>query len=200
MTTAAITGDIGAGKSTAAKLLAEKLSCPLLDADKIAAELWHDGEVKKIFVSRWGSEILDSSGEIIKTEISRRIFFDIDEYKFCNSILHPLVMKELGARTEELGVKHKNLVIEIPLLFEACEKKPAWIDKIIFVAANFETRSRRCFEQRGWSVDELKRRESFLMPREKKISMSDFVIYNEGTQEELKQKIYKLITSTVYLR
>lgn len=189
MTTAAITGDIGAGKSTAAKLLAEKLSCPLLDADKIAAELWHDGKVKKIFVSRWGSEILDSSGEIIKTEISRRIFFNIEEYKFCNSILHPLVMKELGVRSEKLGAKSKNLVIEIPLLFEACEKKPACIDKIIFVAANFETRSQRCFEQRGWSVDELKRRESFLMPREKKISMSDFVIYNDGTQEELKQKI-----------
>lgn len=198
MTTAAITGDIGAGKSTAANLLAEKLSCPLLDADKIAAELWHDGKVKKIFVSRWGSEILDSSGEIIKTEISRRIFFNIEEYKFCNSILHPLVMKELGVRPprcggrEELGVKHKNLVIEIPLLFEACEKKPAWIDKIIFVTANFETRSQRCFEQRGWSVDELKRRESFLMPREKKISMSDFVIYNDGTLEELKQKIFSL--------
>ncbi len=190
MTTAVVTGDIGAGKSTAAKLLAEKLSCPLLDADKIAAELWHDDEVKKIFVSRWGSEILDSSGEIIKTEISRRIFFNIEEYKFCNSILHPLVMKELGVRSEKLGAKSKNLVIEIPLLFEAqANLLPACV---IFVAANFETRSLRCFEQRGWSIDELKRRESFLMPREKKISMSDFVIHNDGTLEELKQKIFSL--------
>ena len=185
MAAVAITGDIGAGKSTAAKLLAEKFSCPLLDADKITAELWHDESVKKIFVQRWGNKILDSSGEIIKFEISRRIFSDVNEYKFCNSILHPLVMKDLKAKSEEAKVKNKSLIFEIPLLFEANEIRPAWIDKIIYIAAGFEVRAKRCFEQRGWSVDELKRRESFLMPSDKKISLSDFTIYNNGILEDL---------------
>ncbi|MBR2207884.1 MAG: dephospho-CoA kinase [Synergistaceae bacterium] len=182
-----ITGDIGAGKSTAAKLLAEKISCPLIDADKITAELWHDEEVKKIFVARWGNEILDSSGEIIKSEISRRIFSDVNEYKFCNSILHPLIMKELEAKGEGSKIKNKNLILEIPLLFEASEIRPAWIDKIIYIAASFEVRAKRCFKQRGWSVDELKRRESFLMPSDKKNLLSDFTIYNNGDLEELKR-------------
>jgi len=185
----AITGDIGAGKSTVSKLFAEKFSCPLLDADKITAELWHDENVKKIFAGHWDKKILDSSGEIIKSEISRRIFSDINEYNFCNSILHPLVMKELKIKIEELKNKNKNLIAEIPLLFEACEKKSDWIHKIIYVAANFETRLQRCKIQRGWNIDELKRREKFLMQREKKISLSDFIIQNDGGLEALKQKI-----------
>ena len=189
MAAVAITGDIGAGKSTAAKLLAEKFSCPLLDADKITAELWHDESVKKIFVQRWGNKILDSSGEIIKSEISRRIFSDINEYNFCNSVIHPLIMSEIEAKCEQLALTNKYIVAEIPLLFEACETRPTWMDKIIYVAASFEVRAKRCFEQRGWSVDELRRRESFLMPRNEKISLSDFVIYNDSDLEKLKQNL-----------
>ncbi len=194
MAVVAITGDIGAGKSTVSKLLAEKFSCPLLNADLIAAELWHYEEVKKIFISRWGEKILDTSGNIIKSEISRRIFFDPDEYKFCNSILHPLIIKDLGVRSEELGVKSKNIFLEIPLLFEA--GVPDFVEKIIYVAADFEIRARRCFIQRGWSVDELKRRESFLLPREKKISLSGYVIENNDGLEELKKELRILIPNS----
>ncbi|MDY6399982.1 MAG: dephospho-CoA kinase [Synergistales bacterium] len=194
MAVAAITGDIGAGKSTVSKLLAEKFSCPLLNADLIAAELWHDEKVKNIFISRWGEKILDTSGNIIKSEISRRIFFDPDEYKFCNSILHPLIIKDLGVRSEELGVKSKNIFLEIPLLFEA--GVPDFVEKIIYVAADFDIRAKRCFIQRGWSVDELKRRESFLLPREKKISLSGYVIENNDGLEELKKELRILIPNS----
>ena len=190
MAVLAITGDIGAGKSTAAKILSEKLSCPLLNADLITAELWrNDKNIKKIFTSRWGNEIIDMSGNIIKSEISRRIFFDKDEYKFCNSILHPLILKELEIRIKELKIKNKNVITEIPLIFEAGGRAD-FIDKVIYIAADFETRAKRCREQRGWSIDELKRRESFLLPREKKISLSDFVIYNDGNLEDLREKIF----------
>ena len=186
MAVVAITGDIGAGKSTVAKLLAEKFRCPLLDADAITAELWRNDEnIKALAVLRWGAGILDTSGNIIKSEISRRIFFDPDEYKFCNAILHPVIMRELGVRSERLGVR--DLVIEIPLIFEV--GRPEFVDEVVYVAADFETRARRCSLQRGWDVGELRRRESFLMPREEKISLSDRVIINDGTLEDLKRNV-----------
>ncbi|MBR1487008.1 MAG: dephospho-CoA kinase [Synergistaceae bacterium] len=189
MAVVAITGDIGAGKSTAAKLFAKKLSASLIDADKITAELWQSEKVKNIFVARFGNEILDPSGEIIKSEISRRIFSDFKEYEFCNSVLHPLVMSELENKSIEAKLKNQNLVLEIPLLFEACETRPAWLDKIVYVTASFELRLRRCEIQRGWNINELKRRESFLLPQHKKISLCDFVLENDGDLEKLEKAI-----------
>ena len=183
MAVIAITGDIGAGKSTFAKLLAEKLKCELLDADKTAKNLWTRNDIKKIAVSRWGNEISDKAGNLIPAKISEHVFSDKNENKFCNSLLHPLVMSELEKKAATL----KNCVIEIPLLFEAAAEtlRPKWIDKVIYVTAPFEVRARRCFEQRGWSIDELKRREKFLLPKKTKTALSDLVIKNNGSLNQL---------------
>ena len=185
MAVTAVTGDIGAGKSTFAKLLAEKLNCELLDADKTAKNLWTRDDIKKIAVARWGVEISDEKGNLILKKISEHVFSDKNENKFCNSMLHPLVIAEL----EEKASKLKNCVIEIPLLFEAEANRPKWIDKVIYVTADFEIRAQRCLEQRGWSVDELKRREGFLLPQKTKIALSDFVVRNEGSIYKLKSEL-----------
>ena len=110
-----VTGDIGAGKSTASKLLAEKFSCPLLDADLITASLWQNDSVKAQARSRWGEKIFDSSGNITKVEISKIIFNDEGEYKFCNALIHPLVLSELKRQAENF----EKIILEVPLIFEA---------------------------------------------------------------------------------
>ena len=73
MAVTAVTGEIGAGKSTVSSILARLTGCVLIDADKVAAEIWTSPDVKGVFASRWGNDILDAHGEIIKAEISRRV-------------------------------------------------------------------------------------------------------------------------------
>ena len=187
MDVTAITGDIGAGKSTITKLLAEKLQCELLDADRVTAELWTSERVKTMALSRWGSEILDEAGNIIKPKISRIIFTDKDEYKFCNSMLHPLIMNEL----ERQAKNFQRVIIEIPLLFEV--GRPEWIRQVIYVTASFTTRAKRCELQRGWNIEELLRREEFLLPSDAKISQSDYVINNDGEFDEVIAQVNKLL-------
>ena len=177
MAVTAVTGEIGAGKSTVSAILARLMNCTLIDADKIAAEIWTRNDVKNTAVSRWGNGILDSHGEIIKAEISRRIFTSTEEHRFCDSLIHPLVMDEIRRLTEGI-----DAVAEIPLLPEA--GRPEWIGRAVYVMAEFGTRAERC-RARGWDDDELLRREKFLLPRELRIDVCDCIIRNEGSLSEL---------------
>ncbi|MBQ3645297.1 MAG: hypothetical protein II960_01710, partial [Synergistaceae bacterium] len=61
--------------------------------------------------------------------------------------------------------------------------------KIIYVTADFNIRAERCKLQRGWTIEELKRREKFLLPSDIKISMSDYVIYNDKSIYETGEKL-----------
>lgn len=185
----AVTGSIGAGKSTVSKLLAEKICCERFDADSIVANLWQSEKVKSLAIKRWGDKIIDSSGNIIKSEISRQIFTHESEYKFCNDMLHSKVMSELYERAKNLT----NSVLEIPLLFEA--GRPSWINIIIYVRADYNTRLARCINNRGWTEQELLRRGKFLLPESIKISQSDYIIANDKGLDDLDDKINLLINN-----
>lgn len=183
MAVMAVTGDIGAGKSTVSKLLAGILGCECVSADVIALSLWEREDVKAQAVMRWGRSILDDGGSVIRAEVAGRIFADKSDYDFCNALLHPIVMRELSRRTDA-GV------MEIPLLPEV--GRPEWTDRVIYVTAGFEVRAERC-KVRGWSEDELRRRESFLLPYCERIAISDYIIYNESSITELEIRIGEIL-------
>lgn len=187
MAVTAITGDIGSGKSTAARLLAGMLGCECLDADGIAKSMWLREDVKALAVKRWGSEILDPSGKIILSRIAEHIFLSKSESDFCNTLIHPLVMAELQDRTKNLS----DAVVEIPLLPEA--GRPEWIYRAVYVTADFSLRAERCKSQRGWSVDELRRRESLLLPQRERVAVCECVIHNNSNIHELTRKLEEII-------
>ncbi|MBQ6113309.1 MAG: dephospho-CoA kinase, partial [Synergistaceae bacterium] len=70
---------------------------------------------------------------------------------------------------------------------------PDWAGRVIFVTASFESRAERCRVSRGWSYDELKRREKFLLPQNVRKSVADYVIENESSLSELENKIVKFL-------
>ena len=187
MAVTAITGDIGSGKSTAAKILAEMLGCERLDADSIAKTMWLRDDVKACAVERWGLGILDPSGEIIASRIAEHIFSAKSESDFCNGLIHPLVMAELQDRTQNLH----DAVVEIPLLPEA--GRPSWIDRAIYITAKFEARAERCKSQRGWSIEELMRRESLLLPQNLRMSVCECVVHNDLGIDELASKAAEML-------
>ncbi len=182
MAVTVITGDIGSGKSTAAKLLAGMLGCECLDSDGIAKSMWLREDVKECAVSRWGSGILDTSGNIVLSRVAEHVFSGKRESDFCSSLIHPLVMAELWEGVQSLG----DAVIEIPLLAEA--GRPDWVDVAVYITAKFEARAERCMEQRGWSVDELKRRERVLLPQKERMKVCEIVLHNDGGIDELSRK------------
>ena len=192
-TAVAVTGDVGAGKSTVARLFTENLRGSVtLDADAVAEDLWNRREIIEAAVNRWGGNILDKNGNIVKSSVASRIFSAPEEYKWCCGLLHPLVMDELKKRVAVLGAE-QSAVVEIPLLFEA--GRPEWVTSVVFVTAPRELRLKRRREQRGWDDAELARREKFFLPSDERIKLSDFVIDNSNGLHELEDEVRRIINN-----
>lgn len=173
-----ITGDVGGGKSSFARVFKEK-GVPLLDADEIVRELWKRPSVVQRALSRWGREIADGEGRVIPKEIAARAFSSQEEYDWLCDLLHPLVKEEM----ERAVLSREGLVVaEIPLLFEA--GAPWWMDQVWYIAAPLETRGLRN-GHRGLDAVEIQRREAFMLPGEEKQRRSGGVFVNNGPKKNL---------------
>ncbi|MEE3016565.1 MAG: dephospho-CoA kinase, partial [Actinomycetota bacterium] len=116
MTEIAITGGIGSGKTTVAKLLVDK-GVVLVDADQIVKDLQKPGgEVFNRIVEIYGNEILLDDGELDRQKIAEIVFNDENELSNLNDIVHPAVGEEMGIRRKE-AIKQGNVVlVDIPLM------------------------------------------------------------------------------------
>ncbi|MBQ3586158.1 MAG: dephospho-CoA kinase, partial [Synergistaceae bacterium] len=90
-----------------------------------------------------------------------------------------------------LTAGNSDSVAEIPLLPET--GRPEWIDRVIYVTADFGIRAERCRNSRGWTDDELRRREKFLLPQSERLRICDYVIRSENSLSELKAKAVKFL-------
>ena len=176
-----LTGEPGAGKSTASRWLASQ-GAALIYADAIVRDLWNGRELPAEARKRWGDTVFLPDGRIDKRAVSARVFSDDDEYRWLCSTTHPIVER----RMEELLPSDGIAVAEIPMLFEA--GRYSWIDKVIFIAAGAGLRAQRN-SFRGLDARELSRREKFFLPSETRKSMSDWVVYNDGTPERLESQL-----------
>ncbi len=176
-----VTGDIGAGKSTAASILAS-MGARRVDADAVVGKLWARSALLDAVRERWGGGVLDETGHAIPSEISKRFFEDETEYRWLCSLVHPMVRREIDRGvTSERGW----VVVEIPLLFESAV--PCWCDMTLYVTASHDVRIERNRER--LSQEEMKRRERFLLPSAQKQSMADLVVRNDGTPDELRRAL-----------
>ena len=185
MLTVGLTGDVGAGKSTLSKVW-EEMGAAVIDADRVARDMWDLPEIRKKASERWGSDFFEGDQKSVFSKIAEKIFSDDREYEFVSGLLHPATI----AAIEDI-VKNADgwVVVEIPLLFEC--GRPKWMDFVVFVSASAKKRVERN-ASRGWDAAEIKRRESRLMPRDEKIRRSDWVLENSGTKEEWEAKAREL--------
>ena len=184
----ALTGDVGAGKSTVAGLL-EGMGGVRLDADAIALEQWRRPDIAQAAARRWGHRVLDPSGGVVRGAVAGRIFTDRTEYDWACELIHPLVMAELERRVAALS-PDRWAVAEVPLLFEV--GRPSWVAAVVFVTAPRALRIARC-RQRGWDEAELTRREAFYLPSDERMALSDFVLNNEGDLASLRREAEAIV-------
>lgn len=175
----AITGGIGAGKSTALAAF-RRHGAATVSSDEIVHHLLRsDPEVKTALVERLGEDILDERGIPDRERIARRVFGDREALDFLEKLLHPLVSREYLAWREQLAAlptPPKVCVTEVPLLYEVGADKR--FDRVVVVTAPATLREAR----RGGRKDD---RESRLIQDREKVKRADFVYVNTGTPEDL---------------
>ena len=175
----AITGGIGAGKSTALQAF-RRHGAATVSSDEIVHHLLaSDDAVREALLGRLGSQILGPDGRPDRAAIAHIVFRDRDALTFLEQLLHPLVSKEYLEWREQLEhLEHPPnvCVTEVPLLYESGGETR--FDRVVVITAPRRLREVR----RDAPIDE---REERLLPDREKVRRADYHYRNVGSEEDL---------------
>lgn len=185
-----VTGCMGSGKSTLIHLLAKEI--PVIDCDSINAGLLKKDHTGWKALKEAGLLAMSETGETDKPEMARRMFSNPAYKKQVEDILQPLIIEEMDHWKE--GITGLG-AIEVPLLFE-CHLQDHF-DSIWCVLADDDVAIRRLREGRNISEEQARERLAYQFPPTKKAELSNEVLYNNGTIEELKEQMDQLLKKEV---
>jgi transcription termination factor Rho len=206
-----VTGAIGSGKTSVSGMLRE-LGATVIDADKIAAALLDESEIRDSVVAEFGKEILDTKGKISPASLAQAAFQSHESVERLNKIMHPPILARIEAEIAQMGKaepaerreEKENtsskrssanrlsgvVVIDAPLLYET--GLTGICDYTVFVDGDKETRLARLKQSRNWDETELNRRESLQEDMEKKREEADFIINNNSDLAETQDQVGEL--------
>jgi dephospho-CoA kinase len=191
-----IVGGIASGKSEVAKLLVQQ-GAARINADELGhVLLTQDKAIQKEVVQLFGESILDQTKQIDRKKIASLVFGNDDRSKAMldrlEAILHPairrLMEERLATFQKQPGVT--MIVLDAPLLVEA--GWDAMCDEILFVDTPLERRQQMA-SRRGWSVEELAKREAAQLSLDQKRAAATKVVLNDGDLEELRRKMNEIV-------
>ena len=194
-----LTGSIASGKSTVSKMLKKK-GFPIIDADLVARLVVEPGtgtliEIENVF----GQEVMNADGTLNRDALGQIIFHDTAKRKQLNDLMHPAIRAEmLRQRDELLSSGDETLIMDIPLLFES--RLQHFVDKILVVSVTEETQLHRLMDRNSLSMEEAKARIQSQLPISEKEKGADAVIYNNGSIEESKGQLERILVNWDILR
>ncbi len=183
-----VVGGIGSGKSRVATILAD-LGSTGINADDLAHEAYQADEVKAEIRSIWGSQVFLPDGRVDRRQLAERVFASHGELRRLEMVIHPWIARRRARVITSLAGSPniKAFVADSPLLFEA--NLDGECDFILFVDCRLEIRAQRLQVGRGWSRQELQRRESRQLPLDFKRDRADYVVDNNSDDASLVQRV-----------
>ena len=184
-----LTGGIACGKSTVARMLAEK-GAVLIDFDELAHAVQEpEGAVWREIIRHFGEEILHEDRTIDRRKLGETVFADREKRELLNRLVHPAIFEEWQRRLAEIRVRRADAIVvsDIPLLIEAGLK--GMVDLVLLVYITPEEQVRRVMARNSFSREEAERRLAAQMPIEEKLRWADIVIRNGGSPEETRRVV-----------
>jgi dephospho-CoA kinase len=213
-----LTGGLGSGKSTVARLFANR-GAHILEADAIGREMMQPGQpIYDAIVQHFGTAVLLPDGQLDRSALAR-ISFEQGQVEELNAIVHPAVIARQAELAEEIFDRDPNavVIVESALIFETkygatkhiepnSTAPPSWktrFDCILLVTAPEEVKIERYLqrisggtplspERRAQLSADARSRLAQQVPDEQKIPLCDFVIHNDGDFEGLQEQVDEL--------
>jgi len=185
-----LTGGIGSGKSTVARML-EKRGAVVFDADVLARQAVAPGTpgFEKV-VERFGPNVLAPGGGLDREALASIVFSDPAARRDLEGIVHPEVRRMFAEGCEEYRDSDRVVVFSAPLLVETGMHTA--FDLLIVVSAPVATQIERLMRDRGIAERDVQARIDAQLPLEAKAEAADVLVDNEGTLEDLEAQVERV--------
>jgi len=188
-----LTGGIGSGK-TATSDAFKSLGIDIIDADMSSRRVVERGQPALDDIQdHFGSDILDSENNLDRAKLREIIFQDPKERVWLEELLHPKIAQHIKDQLE--SSKSPYCVLVSPLLLETEQK--SFCSSVLVVDVPEESQISRTSKRDGVSEEQVKSIIATQINREQRLKQADEIIMNDGSIEELKEKI--LVLHTKYL-
>jgi dephospho-CoA kinase len=181
----ALTGGIGAGKSTALDALA-RLGAAVISTDRVVHDLYEDDRVKAAVSERFGACVAPG-GVVDRAAVAHKAFASDQDRGWLEGLLWPLVRERVEVwrgGLEELSPPPRAAVVEVPLLFESGTERA--YDATIAVIADEDVRAQRA-GSRGHQA--LAKRSARQLSQKEKAQRATYVVVNDGSVNDLQSKL-----------
>lgn len=182
-----LTGGLASGKSTVARMLADR-GAAVFDADALVRDLYQPGGAADHAArDLFGADVLDASGAVDRARVAEIVFRDPARRHALEARIHPIVREERERRFGQAAWAGARVAVcEASLLFEARTEDE--YDRVLLVTAPEAERVRR-WTARGGTEEDARRRIAAQMPAEEAARRADDVIVNAGSPEELRRQV-----------
>ncbi len=182
-----LTGGIGSGKSTVARML-EKRGAVVFDADVLAREVVEPGTPGHAeVIERFGANVLAPGGQLDREALASIVFADPAARRDLEAIVHPEVRRLFADGAEEYEGTDRIVVLSAPLLVETGMHTA--FEVLIVVSATPQTQVERLMRDRGMSEAAVRARIAAQAPLETKSEVADFLLDNEGSTDALERQV-----------
>jgi dephospho-CoA kinase len=186
-----LTGGIGMGKSTAARIL-QAQGIAVVDTDELARQIVQPGQPALAEICQtFGADLKDASGHLRREALARIVFSDPTARAKLEAITHPRITQLWRQHLQTWRSEGRRIaVVVIPLLFET--QVESEFDAIICLACSAATQRER-LAARGWSAEQIEQRLAAQWPIASKMERSSYVVWTEGEEAATAQQLCRII-------
>lgn len=185
-----LTGGIGCGKSEVSRLFSE-LGVPIVDVDVISHQLTAKGQTTlQAIANQFGTIVLNKDGSLNRERLREIVFNNTEARYALEAIMHPAIYEEAMIElNRNKAIPYQILVV--PLLFESTRYQKL-INHSLVIDCDSATQIDRASKRDGSSKSQIEKIIAAQIPRETRNQLADDIITNNGSLDDLKEKVIQL--------